>query len=113
MKITDAEEAEISFVSFQLDAGGESAPFTIIVRPDAGEVLKASPSSSAASVLCRVLGSAGAFTNISAAPFNLSPWAEGRVSLEIKVAASAGVLGRVRVFFTVGTSKGTAAGWAA
>jgi hypothetical protein len=108
MILRDTDGRAVSYITFSLDAGGETAPFTLNASPQPGETLRASGDVALAAVFARLPG--GGWVDLAGGLF-LGTYAGGTVGIDFKAVAAPDVVGRVRAILIVGAPQGGAAGW--
>lgn len=109
MIITDINGEALGYLPADLRPGEETAPVTVIIAAAAGRRLRASIAAEV-QILARQTGTPGDWADISAAPVDLTPFAGQSVQWDIKVAALAGLTGRLRLAGFVGVTYSKPAG---
>lgn len=106
--ITDALGNEIGYIPVRLQAGEETAPLVLRVTPSSSTQKLQASYAEKVSILGRVAG-VGVYQDLHVAPIGLTTFYGGYAEIEIKVAASADVVGLLRVAQFLGVSSGGAA----
>lgn len=108
MILTDATGAEIGYIPVRLNAGEESSVISLRATPTSPAQKLRATYSERVTILGRVAG-VGDYLDLYQNPLELSTFYGGTGELEVKVAASADVVGLLRVAQFLGVSSGGAA----
>lgn len=110
MRLTDEADNSIGYLPLQLNAGETSPVIVLKATPEEPEERLRSSAVPEATVWGRIQG-VGLFQDLSVAPIGLSAYVNGYALVEIKIEASAAVIGVTRVGQFLGVASGGGAGW--